>query len=144
MRISLPVLVTLMSLPITAGGQTTKTGASESDLKNAAHELEAAEQKGDVNVMKNMIAEDCLLIGPRGNVENTAAPMISERSDPNKVIHSDEVFKVTGDVGLVTDTIKIKSESGEENYRVLTVWKFTNNQWRVIANSVVPLDSSNK
>jgi ketosteroid isomerase-like protein len=141
MRIPLPLLVALMSLTITALGQTTKTQASQSDLKNAVHQLEDAEQNGDAKVMKN-IAEDCLLIGPRGNVAFNADPIVSGRSDPNKVIHSNEVFKVTGDVGLVTDTIKMKSESGEENYRVLTVWKYTNGQWRVIANSVVPLDSS--
>jgi hypothetical protein len=128
-------LIALLSCPVSLVGQTRVERASQEDLKNAVHEIEAAEQKGDLAVMKFRLSDDCLLIGPSGKVFHKA-DALSEAHD-NPVTHTDEILKVIGDIGIVTDEVK----SGDESYRILTVWRFAENKWQIVANSVVPLDT---
>ncbi|MBD0335771.1 MAG: nuclear transport factor 2 family protein [Cyanobacteria bacterium Co-bin13] len=108
-----------------------------------------AMRTSNVELLDRLLHDDLLFNGPNGQTATKAMDLSNYRSG-NINLHtlesSDEMINVVGDDVVVAITVEIKGNYlGQEidgKFRYLRVWKQFQNDWKVIAGSVVPLSAA--
>ncbi|GET42242.1 nuclear transport factor 2 family protein [Microseira wollei] len=115
--------------------------ASEKNL------LEAM-KTSNVELLDLLLHDDLLFNGPTGETVTKAMDLNNYRSgniNLHTVESSDQMLSSIGDDVVVTVTVEIKGNYlGQEingKFRYLRVWKLFENNWKVIAGSVVKLST---
>jgi hypothetical protein len=116
--------------------------ASEKNL------LEAM-KTSDVELLDKLLHDALLFNGPTGETVTKAIDLENYRSgniNLHTVESSDQVLSAIGDNVVVAVTVEIKGNYlGQEidgKFRYLRVWKQLENGWRVIAGSVIALNTN--
>jgi hypothetical protein len=119
----------------------TQVIASEKSLLKAM-------RTNDVELLDTLLHDELLFNGPNGETATKAADLANYRSgniNLHAVESSDQLLSVIGDDVVVAVTVEIKGNYlGQEldgKFRYLRVWKLFDRTWKVIAGSVVTLNS---
>jgi Domain of unknown function (DUF4440) len=117
--------------------------ASEENL------LEAM-KTSNVELLDKLLHEELLFNGPNGETTTKAMDLQNYRSgniNLHTVEPSDRMLSAIADNVVVAVTVEIKGNYlGQEingKFRYLRVWKLFENNWKVIAGSVVTLSAEN-
>lgn len=116
-------------------------------LTNEKHLLEAM-KTNNVELLDQLLHDELLFNGPTGETATKAMDLNNYRSgniNLHTVESSQQMLSVVGDDVVVAVTVEIKGDYlGEElngKFRYLRVWKRFENNWKVIAGSVVTLNT---
>jgi hypothetical protein len=104
----------------------------------------------NVELLDKLLHDDLLFNGPDGETATKAVDLKNYRSG-NINLHtlesSDRMLSTISDDVVVAVTVEIKGNYlGQEidgKFRYIRVWKLFENNWKVIAGSVVPLNAGN-
>jgi ketosteroid isomerase-like protein len=139
------VLFAICLLVTTALGQNS-TLESEESLKAALQDLDDAIQRHDAKQLDEIIANECIFLTPTGTTITRAevlSAMASPDYKPKPPVRREQIFKVVGDAGLITDITHAQGSQGGSDYdvtiRLLTVWSRKSGKWQVIANAQTPV-----
>ena len=115
--------------------------ASEKNL------LEAM-RTNDVELLEKLLHDELLFNGPNGETATKAVDLKNYRSgniNLRSVESSDQIVRMIGDDAVVAVTVEIRGNYlGQEldgKFRYIRVWKQFENNWKVIAGSVVSLST---
>jgi hypothetical protein len=109
-----------------------------------------AMKTNNVELLDQLLHDELLFNGPSGETATKAMDLENYRSG-NINLHtlesSDLMLNMVGDDIVVAVTVEIKGNYlGQEidgKFRYLRVWKLFENNWKVIAGSVVTLNTGN-
>ncbi len=112
------------------------------------NDLLEAMKTSHVELLDKLLHDDLLFNGPTGETATKAMDLNNYRSGTinlHTVESSDLMLRVIGDNAVVAVTIEIKGNYlGQEidgKFRYLRVWKLFEDNWKVIAGSVVASQS---
>jgi hypothetical protein len=115
--------------------------ASENSL------LEAM-KTNNVERLDELLHEDLLFNGPTGETATKAMDLKNYRSgniNLHTVTASNQMVRLIGDTAVVAVTVEIKGnylgQALDGEFRYIRVWKLVERTWKVIAGSVVPLNT---
>jgi ketosteroid isomerase-like protein len=118
-----------------------QVSASENSL------LEAM-KTNNVERLDTLLHDDLLFNGPTGETATKAMDLKNYRSGNihlHTVAASDQTVNLIGDTAVVAVTVELKGnylgQALDGKFRYMRVWKLAENTWKVIAGSVVPLNS---
>jgi hypothetical protein len=118
-----------------------QVSASENSL------LEAM-KTNNVERLDTLLHDDLLFNGPTGETATKAMDLKNYRSGNihlHTVAASDQTIRLIGDTAVVAVTVELKGnylgQALDGKFRYMRVWKLAENTWKVIAGSVVPLNS---
>lgn len=120
----------------------------EAQIVASEYSLLHAMKTGNADLLDALLHDDLLFNGPNGDTATKAADLENYRSghiNLNTVESSDRMLRVIGDDVVVAVTVKIKGnylgQDVDGTFRYLRVWKQFENDWKVIAGSVVSLSA---
>jgi hypothetical protein len=109
-----------------------------------------AMKTNNVELLDQLLHDELLFNGPSGETTTKAMDLENYRSgniNLHTVESSDLMLNMVGDDIVVAVTVEIKGNYlGQEidgKFRYLRVWKLFENNWKVIAGSVVTLNTGN-
>jgi hypothetical protein len=109
-----------------------------------------AMKTNNVELLDQLLHDELLFNGPSGETTTKAMDLENYRSgniNLHTVESSDLMLNMVGDDIVVAVTVEIKGNYlGQEidgKFRYLRVWKLFENNWKVIAGSVVTLNTRN-
>ncbi|MGH1394273.1 MAG: nuclear transport factor 2 family protein [Trichormus sp.] len=112
--------------------------------------LLSAMKTNNVELLDQLLHDELLFNGPSGETATKAMDMENYRSgniNLHTVESSDLMLNMVADDVVVAVTVEIKGNYlGQEidgKFRYLRVWKLFENNWKVIAGSVVTLSTDN-
>ncbi|MBD2344303.1 nuclear transport factor 2 family protein [Anabaena subtropica] len=112
--------------------------------------LLSAMKTNNVELLDKLLHDELLFNGPSGETATKAMDLKNYRSgniNLHTVESSDLILSVVGDDVVVAVTVEIQGNYlGQEingKFRYLRVWKLFENNWKVIAGSVVTLSTDN-
>lgn len=118
-------------------------------IANEKNLLEAM-KTNNVELLDKLLHDDLLFNGPSGETATKATDLKNYRSgniNLHTVESSDQMLSMVRDDVVVAVTVEIKGNYlGQEingKFRYLRVWKLFENDWKVIAGSVVMLSTDN-
>jgi Domain of unknown function (DUF4440) len=116
-------------------------------IANEINLLEAM-RTSNVELLDKLLHDDLLFNGPDGQTATKAMDLTNYRSgniNLHKVKSSDRMLSVIGDAAVVAVTVEIEGNYlGQEikgKFRYIRVWKLFESNWKVIAGSVVTLNT---
>ncbi|BAB75145.1 nuclear transport factor 2 family protein [Anabaena sp. FACHB-709] len=112
--------------------------------------LLSAMKTNNVKLLDKLLHDELLFNGPSGETATKAMDLENYRSgniNLHTVESSELILSVVGDDVVVAVTVEIQGNYlGQEingKFRYLRVWKLFENNWKVIAGSVVTLSTDN-
>ena len=121
--------------------RTAQVTASENGL------LEAM-KTNNVERLDALLHDDLLFNGPSGETATKAMDLQNYRSGNihlHTVAASDQTIHLIGDNAVVAVTVELKGnylgQALDGKFRYIRVWRLADSTWKVIAGSVVPLNS---
>lgn len=116
----------------------------ESQVIASENDLLQAMKSSDVESLDRLLHDGLLFNGPTGETATKAADLDNYRSG-NINLHtlksSDQRLSTIGDVVVVAVTVEIRGnylgQKVDGRFRYLRVWKLFDDNWKVIAGSVV-------
>ncbi|MBD2252023.1 nuclear transport factor 2 family protein [Nostoc parmelioides] len=112
--------------------------------------LLSAMKTNNVELLDKLLHDELLFNGPSGETATKAMDLENYRSgniNLHTVESSELILSVVGDDVVVAVTVEIQGNYlGQEingKFRYLRVWKLFENNWKVIAGSVVTLSTDN-
>jgi hypothetical protein len=118
-----------------------QVAASENSL------LEAM-KTNNVERLDALLHDDLLFNGPTGETATKAMDLKNYRSGNihlHTVAASDQIVRLIGDTAVVAVTVELTGnylgQALDGKFRYIRVWKLAESTWKVIAGSVVPLNS---
>ncbi|MEA5568134.1 nuclear transport factor 2 family protein [Anabaena sp. UHCC 0399] len=113
--------------------------------------LLSAMKTNNVELLNKLLHDELLFNGPSGETATKAMDLKNYHSgniNLHTVESSDQMLSVVGDNVVVAVTVEILGNYlGQEingKFRYLRVWKLFENNWKVIAGSVVTLSTDHK
>ncbi len=118
----------------------------ESQVIASENDLLRAMKTSDVELLDRLLHDALLFNGPTGETATKAVDLDNYRSgriNLHTVESSDQRLSTIGDVVVVAVTVKIRGnyvgQKVDGRFRYLRVWKLFDDNWKVIAGSVVAL-----
>jgi ketosteroid isomerase-like protein len=110
------------------------------------HALLEAMRTSNVEQLDALLHDDLLFNTPDGMTATKAMDLANYRSG-NIHLHTvaahDQTVRIIGDTAVVAVTVALKGsyldQALDGAFRYIRVWKYTNQRWKVIAGSVVPV-----
>ncbi len=108
-----------------------------------------AMKTSDAERLDALLHDDLLFNGPDGTTSTKAIDLTNYRSGNihlHTVASSDQTVRMIGDTAVVAVTVELQGnylgQALDGKFRYIRVWKCTASSWKVIAGSVVPLNTS--
>ena len=122
----------------------------QSQVIDSERNLLEAMRTNNVKLLDRLLHDDLLFNGPNGETATKAADLTNYRSgniNLHTVESSDRMLSAIGDDVVVAVTVEIKGnylgQDVDGKFRYLRVWKLFDDDWKVIAGSVVALGTGN-
>jgi len=116
--------------------------SSEASLLEAAERLAQAEAKGDIPVLKQLLAPDYQGYDPFGRPQNRAGVLRGYAEGGGvkvtSLLQSDLRARVLGEAGLVAGINVMRGQQGHEHFdlrlRFLDVYAWRDGRWQLVAS----------
>jgi len=121
---------------------------SESNVATAIEQLIKGMVEVDENILQTILAEELVYGHSSGKVQNKSEFMEEIRSgEPLKYLHIeplDQTIQMAGDMAVVrhifsAETKNVAGEPGSLRIGNMMVWKFQNEQWKLLARQAYRL-----
>ncbi len=121
--------------------------SSEAQVIASENKLLQAMKTCDLELLDQLLHDQLLFNGPTGETATKAMDLQNYRSGNinwHRLAASDRMLRVIGDHVVVAVTVEIQGnylgQAIDGKFRYLRVWQRFENDWQVIAGSVVPLE----
>jgi hypothetical protein len=120
----------------------------EAQVTACENSLLEAMKTNNVERLDVLLHDDLLFNGPTGETATKMMDLNNYRSGNihlHTVAASDQTIRLIGDTAVVAVTVELKGnylgQALDGKFRYIRVWKLAESIWKVIAGSVVPLNS---